>query len=333
MRSKQFDLPFLAKKRNETDSWADLWASAASKHFVLKVQIQDILQWLNGSKNDISPQIENFFQPYFKHIQLPHWADTSKMQAGAKFFQKHQSIILHLLGVLSLPYCYAAKNGVQVLSFSGRLQNDTLQRLRETAIFTLKANSFSTEKIKDWQKEIAKIRLLHSFVRLFIWQSGKWQATWGEPINQEDMAGTNLSFSFIVLRGMRKLGIDFSEKEAENFLHLWNVVGYLMGVNEDLLPFSMREAYWLDKQIATTQFQESEEGKKLTQALIETFYKNLPSRFFADLAVAEMRFLLGKEVADMLAVPTIVWNKNFLTENLALQINKWIISSQKIVVK
>ncbi len=333
MISKQFDLPFLAKKRNETDSWANLWAEITIKNFAPKAQIQDILQWLNGSSNSTWLEIENFLQPYFEQIKLPDWADIQKMQAGAKFFQKHQNMILHLLGVLSLPYCYAAKNGVQVLAFSKRLQNDTFRRLQETAIFTIKANSFSAEKTEEWVKEITKIRLLHALIRLLIWQSGKWNAQlWGEPINQEDMAGTNLSFSFIVLRGMQKLGIDFSEKEAENFLHLWNVVGHLMGVSEDLLPFSMREAYWLERQIAKTQFQESQEGKKLTQALIEVFYKNLPFRFFADLAVAEMRFLLGKKVADMLAVPTIVWNKNFLTENLALQINKWIISSQKIVL-
>ncbi|MCS6795131.1 MAG: DUF2236 domain-containing protein [Raineya sp.] len=325
-------IKLIADYRNQCDSFADTTARLIYQNLPCN-EISQLLLWLNGTKIHISPDIESSLQSYFTNTSFPLWANTEKMLAGAKFFQKNRNIILHLLGVLSLPYCYAAKNGVQVLAFSKRLQKDTFQRLRETAIFTIKANSFNVANAENWKKNILKIRLLHALVRLFIWQSGKWQtAIWGEPINQEDMAGTNLTFSYIVLRGMRKLGITFSEKEADSFLHLWNVIGFLMGVNMELLPSSLREAYWLDKKIASTQFAESQEGKALTQALIETFYKYLPARFLADWVVAEMRFLLGKEIADMLAVPEMIWNKNFLTENLVLQFNKWIINSQKIAV-
>ncbi|PKQ70481.1 oxygenase MpaB family protein [Raineya orbicola] len=327
---KIFDKEFLASQRQETDAYANLWAEVVWKNFSIQ-EISDLLTWLNGTQNTIPNQMKASLQLYFDEVIFPSWADTAKMQAGARFFHKHRSIILHLLGVLSLPYCYAAKNGVKVLTFSGRLQNDAFKRLQETAIFTIKANSFVTLQSEVWKNEILKIRLLHALVRKFIGQSQKWKTDiWGEPINQEDMAGTNLAFSYIVLRGMRKLDIDFSEKEAENFLHLWNVIGYLMGISEDLLPFSMREAYWLDKQIATTQFQESEEGKKLTKTLIEVFYEHLPARFLADLAVAEMRFLLGNKIANMLEVPQVIWNRNFFTENLTIQINKWLISQQSI---
>ncbi|MFN3316323.1 MAG: oxygenase MpaB family protein, partial [Raineya sp.] len=219
------------------------------------------------------------------------------------FFSKYENIILYLLGVLSLPYCYAARKGVQVLFLSKRLQNDTFARLKETALFVLKANSYDLENESSWKNEILKIRLLHALLRIFTRRSGKWQAEWGEPINQEDMAGTNLSFSYIVLRGMRKLGFAYTQKEAEDFLHLWNVVGNLLGVQEGLLPNTMQEAFWLDKQISEKEFEPSKEGQMLCKSLIEVFSQQSPSAFIADFALAQMRFLLGDAVADILNIP------------------------------
>lgn len=325
---KKFDLAFLAQKRFQTDPLADSWAEKVLKSLE-KNEFHALYKWLVGSKQMASEKLENLLQPYFEAVELPSWAQSHRMLQGAKFFRKHKNIVLHLLGVLSLPYCYAAKNGVQVLAFSQKLQTDTFQRLKETAIFTIKANSFDPNHSLIWKKEILKIRLLHAIVRKQILRSTQWQtAQWGEPINQEDMAGTNLTFSYIVLRGMRKLNINFSEKEAHNFLHLWNVIGFLLGIEEELLPYSLQEAFWLDRQIATTQFQESKEGKALTKALISTFYECLPSKFLADLAVSEMRFLLGEKVANMLAIPQSMWNKHIITEIFVTQFNRWFTDLQ-----
>lgn len=302
LQIKNFSKDFLEQQRSLCDPWADAYASeiiSISDHTTLT----SLLKWLNGTHTKHPHEFQAMLQKYFSEKDLPAWADRKRMERASVFFGKHENIILYLLGVLSLPYCYAARKGVQVLFLSKRLQQDTLQRLQETAFFVLKANTYNFANESYWKNNILKIRLLHALLRVFTRKSSKWQAEWGEPINQEDMAGTNLSFSYIVLRGMRKLGFAYTKQEAENFLHLWNVIGDLLGVQEYLLPNTMQEAFWLDKQISEKEFEPSKEGQMLCKSLIEVFEHQSPSTFLSDFAIAQMRFLLGEEISKMLNIP------------------------------
>ena len=64
----------------------------------------------------------------------------------------------------------------------------------------------------------------------------------GVPCNQEDLGYTLLTFSYIFLRSMRKLGLGFSASDEEAYLHAWNVMAYFLGVNESLMPNTMAQA-------------------------------------------------------------------------------------------
>jgi ER-bound oxygenase mpaB/B'/Rubber oxygenase, catalytic domain len=235
----------------------------------------------------------------------PAFVDSKLMQAGLRFFWQHAQPIALTLGCYSLPYCYAAANGAQVLWLSERIKKDTFKRLEETGEFV-----FGVMQERDWPNgkniiKILKIRLLHAVVRWFTLHSQQWDNAWGFPVNQEDMAGTNLAFSYIVIRGLRKSGITTDEAGEEAYLHLWNVIGALMGVNETLLPLNLREAYHLDRVIVKRQFRPSEAGAGLTKALLETLQKQVPSNALVNLPAAQMRFLLGDAMADLLALPQV----------------------------
>jgi len=62
------------------------------------------------------------------------------------------------------------------------------------------------------------------------------------PNNQEELAYTLLTFSYVFLRGMRKLGIAFSAEEERDYLHAWNVAGHFLGIRRDLMVDTMEEA-------------------------------------------------------------------------------------------
>jgi hypothetical protein len=123
----------------------------------------------------------------------------------------------------------------------------------------------------------------------------------------------NLAFSYIVLRGLRKAGIQATEQEEENYLHHINVIGYLNGVTKELLPENLREAYVLDRSIARRQFVSSEAGRGLTHSLLtgiteqvrKTAKRSVDDRPEAiwNLAAGEMRFFLGDQYADWLGIP------------------------------
>ena len=293
------------------------------------------MQWL-GNTTDFAigtqlPVVQAFFRQY---AQLPPWADAARMQRGRAFFGRNVGLIGLSLGTCSLPYTYLGADGVRVLWMTERIKNDTARRLQETGEWVLAVND-----AKSWLAASApestlpeaslaavytlKIRLIHAAVRHYVLSSGKWDLAWGYPVNQEDMAGTNLSFSYIVLRAMRKMDVPLTEQEQEDYLHHINVVGWLNGVTDDLIAHNLREAFHLDRAIVRRQFKESEGGRGLTKALLDaiaqiagTANPGKPGEQPAispeqarSFTAGQIRFLLGEQHANWLGVPNVPFEK------------------------
>ena len=64
----------------------------------------------------------------------------------------------------------------------------------------------------------------------------------GLPCNQEELAYTLLTFSYVFLRSMHKLGLPLSRTDEEAYLHAWNVAGHVLGIERELMADSMEEA-------------------------------------------------------------------------------------------
>ena len=64
----------------------------------------------------------------------------------------------------------------------------------------------------------------------------------GLPCNQEELAYTLLTFGYVFLRSLRRLGIGLAPADEEAFLHCWNVAGHVLGIAEGLMPQTMDEA-------------------------------------------------------------------------------------------
>ena len=140
------------------------------------------------------------------------------------------------LACASLPACYAARKGVQVLHLTARLQTDPVRRIGETAQLTLDAMAPGGlapggAGVRDAQK----VRLMHAAVRHLVGTSGAWDPDWGVPVNQEDLAGTLMTFSIVVVDSLRKLGVSVSDEEADAYFHAWNCVGHILGLDARLL--------------------------------------------------------------------------------------------------
>lgn len=248
--------------------------------------------------------------------KLPAWADAEKIELGQNFFKKHASSLTLMLGLLSLPYDYAAANGAQVLLLSERMQYDTGKRLAETGRYVFDvASPGSFSKEGSAIASAQKVRLVHASIRFHINKTNSWNEQWGRPINQEDMAGTNLSMSLLPVRGMRKLGFEVSQQESLAYIHLWNLASYCMGVDERLLPDTSKEAFVLNKLIAERQFKKSEAGILLTKALLGYIHDNSPGQL-QWLAPKYMRFLLGDKVSDILDIPKSTLSETWLLNPL-----------------
>lgn len=253
-------------------------------------------------------------------------APTHLLIDGQQFFNKHASDIMLLLGLLSLPYCYAAANGAEVLVRSKRILDDPEKRLLETAEFVF--NVMSHEAFQPKGKgsiSILKVRLMHAAARWYAKQDNWNTEILGEPVNQEDMSGTNLAFSLIVIRGLKKLGKTVSNIDTLAYINYWNEIGRMLGIEEQLLPGSNKEAYVLERNIRERQFAESESGRRLTKSLLQYFERATFDSPLKGQSTSFVAYLLGDKISNMLGV------KNTSFDTAIFQPYKFLFKIQNIL--
>lgn len=233
--------------------------------------------------------------------QQPVWFDANRLLRGQQVFETYAAEMMTLLGVLALPYCYAGSPGNKALYLSEKMHQSPGKRLADTAQFIISVSTpgnLTAENIGPVQ--INKTRLIHAIARYHV-QKGNWDMDWGLPINQEDMAGTNLAFSYIILGGLNQSGFVLSDKQKEDFIFLWRYIGYQLGIDEDLLPSSLKEASRLTSVIRQRNFKNSYEGMELTRELLHYYRSIVPSdkAYFVD---AQVRYFLGAEISSFIGL-------------------------------
>jgi mpaB/rubber oxygenase-like protein len=129
-----------------------------------------------------------------------------------------------------------------------------------------------------------------------------WKAEYGLPINQEDLAGTLMSFSSIVVDGLERLGVTLSDSDREAYLHCWLVAGHLLGIRQELLPPNFDSAQALAAAVARRQFGPCPEGKEMTKALVQMMANTLPGDAFRNVPPLLIRYFLGQEWASWLGI-------------------------------
>lgn len=317
MKHQLFDLstintPFLNSCRLETDPMADQVIAAVIQHGNT-VHLNEIFQVLvkNDSFNaatfktfpfEVSNVLNNYFTVSAK---LPEWYSSEKVLAGEKVFSEFGPEIFMLLNVSSLPMCYTCAKGAQVLYDTGRLMSHNKEidplarRLMETGqmIFNvLSEGGLAPEG--NGIVTIQKVRLIHASIRYYLknraQQNGfNWgSADLGEPINQEDLAGTLMSFGPVILNGLEKLDIKLNQEQIDGYIHCWKVVGHLMGIKEALLPDTYQESFQLATKILTHQSAPSEAGAALTNSCIEFIQGAIKGNYLDELPAYLIQYFL-----------------------------------------
>jgi ER-bound oxygenase mpaB/B'/Rubber oxygenase, catalytic domain len=127
--------------------------------------------------------------------------------------------------------------------------------------------------------------------------------TWGQPVNQEDLAYTLLTFAYLIPCALERWGCRWTQAEKEAFLHLWKTAGYLLGVHPTLLTDVWDEAERLFVILRHQQAGPSEAGKRLTDALIRFLQDYLPPILAQHVPPILIRSQLGTHYAAMLFTP------------------------------
>lgn len=310
--SDKWTVPFLEEKRNHTDPVADQVVATIMKKNEL-AQVNHLFNLFvddNDQLPDTSPQeIKDYFA---QTAILPAWADPDLIALGQQVYIRHGVWISLLLSYKSLPECYACAKGAEVLFHTARLNehhgslNAYSRRIAETAQFVfyaMKPGGLSSGG--SGLRAAQKVRLIHAIIRYYLKQKSWDVATFNEPINQQDMAGTLMSFSALVLEGMEQLGIVLEPVEKEAYVHCWRVVGHIVGLHPDLIPENAADALKLGHAILDNQIAASEHSKALMKSLLDFQDKTSKPLFSQQGNIAMMRLMMGDTISDMLAVPPV----------------------------
>jgi hypothetical protein len=329
---------FLSQMRQTGDTLADQTIQVlfeehgidAVSHVLEGLIVND--QSLPAKPPHLSTRANNAWRKYFARSGiLPDWARPALIEKGEQVYMEHGMTGFSILGCASLPEAYATDYAAKVLGITQQLERHVRRRIYETTQFVIDVMSGGGLRPRGKGIRAAqKVRLMHAAIRHLILTAAKtypanahpctlsqallrsrWPKRYGMPIHQVAMSMAVLSFSYIVLRSLRKLGVGLRAEQETAYLHCWNVVGYVMGVHPDLLlsrPESMDEAQRLYDCVWPSSIAETSEGRLLEKTLLDYLEGFIPITAFLLRPVPRMltRELLDERTADLLGV-TLSW--------------------------
>jgi hypothetical protein len=274
--------------------------------------VNELLKRLMHNDQDYPEELPDTIEFWLKNTaHCPEGVEWARIKNATDLFQEHGIAITFLLSTSSLVNCYAARKGVKVLTFSYRLGQNAYRRIAETGQFVLHILApGGLESGGQGIKAIQKVRLMHSAIRHLVQKTGRWdEKENGIPICQEDLLGTLISFSIVIIDGLRQLGMKITDKQAEDYLYFWKNVGIMLGVRKDILPETIQEAKQLEEMIKKRHHGPSPEGVLMTRALLEFHADLIPGEMFDNIIPALIRETAGDEIADWMEVPHSNWIK------------------------
>ena len=248
--------------------------------------------------------------------RFPAWADEDRLaHAGELLFRAGMPGGV-VLGAKSLLSGYTSPAGNKPLMMSGGLRANVSRRLAETAKFVgAVAEPGGLTPGREGFRITLRVRLMHAQVRRLIARRDDWRAEdWGAPINQHDMVATILLFAHAWLDGVQALGVHVSDREAEDYVHLWRVAGHVLGVEHELLPATRAEGDRIARFLALTEGPPDDDSRALVRSFFEgpvvaaaTERERRLARRRMQAYAGLVRGLLGEEVADQLGLERDRW--------------------------
>ena len=275
-------------------------------------EVNDLLLHMVENHTDIPEALPDNIESWLhQKRQLPDDVDMARLARSSAFFVEHGALITLILSTAALVTCYAGSKGSKVLTFSYRMGQNPYHRIAETGQFVLLV--MDPDGFQPHGKAITtclKVRLMHAAVRYLVRRTGKWdEKTLGVPICQEDLLGTLMVFSVGVIEGLKKLGTNVRDEDAEDYYYGWQVIGRLMGIRPENIPPDVATATQIAHFIAQRQFGPSPEGVYLTRSLINMHSDLIPGTMLDGIVPALIRHLAGDEIADWMEVPRTRWER------------------------
>ncbi len=293
-------------------------------------------------------------------VNYPAFVDPLKLRSAEELFISYGPVTTVVLLMCAVPHFFTNPAGARSFYLARIFSPDSLQnRMLEISQFVSSITQYgglaqywnspqqrTTAGCAEVRKgpgmmTVQKLRMIHSGIRIMLSLARDPERSWdrarfAEPINQVDTCEAVLDFCFCTIDGLAKLGIEQTDAEQEATLCAWKTVGHLLGMVDELQPANVAEARALHKQLFERASEETMEAKVLIREVVHIMGCMMP-RFTKNVPPTLMRYLMGKRVADQLAVPEHrlllgmliktrwVWGETQLFARLARMMCPWVV--------
>jgi len=209
---------------------------------------------------------------FFAHVEsTPAWLDRARLERGVQAGYLSGLTGMRVLRDMGLMAGYQASAINKTLVMTGALEKGAARRIAETTKWRMACSAeHGLDRFSDGFKDTVRVRMIHALVRKHVSSMPGWDAQqYGLPINQIDMQATYLAFSVNFLLGQRIMGTLLTQEEAEDVMHLWRYIGWLMGVNEEWLCDSEQAGRIALYQNLLSQAQADDSSLQLGRALMD----------------------------------------------------------------
>jgi hypothetical protein len=295
-----------------------------------------IQQWttnaslVNWAPADADPEVVAALRRYIgQAMHLPAWTRPADVARAENVFMDYGPLSCVLLFCASLPQCYVLPQLSEVLHIAGQLEAHTEYRIRQTAamVFPVMMRGGLTDPAGGGVAQVLKVRLIHASIRLLILESPDSAAAaaghrandlhaallgyhWdserqGMPCSQLELAYTLLTFGYVFLAGMRRLGLPLAPEDEAAYLHAWNVAGHVLGIREELMAQTMEQArtdFEGLQAMARTLPAEPDVRPGLGRALVATMARSIGLPVIKHVPVPMTRWLIGRRAANEIGV-------------------------------
>jgi len=155
-----------------------------------------------------------------------------------------------------------------------------------------------------------RIRMIHAQARHLLGKSDDWDApAWGRPLSAAHMAYGAATFSALLLKHARQLGVRLTPDERKSFMMIWRYSAHLMGIVPEMLFKTEQEALALYELGMLCERPPSVESCQMAHALINGtpivvgIEKLEERRKLARKIYRISRALIGNKRADQLRYP------------------------------
>ena len=262
---------------------------------------------------DSMPLVADEFFQRFRALPSPDGrpVDMARLQAGRKVFLDHCLMSCLALLLKSVPEGYQAPNLTVLLHRTRDLDDHTYVRL--LGVLQMVVNVCSLDGFKPGGKAIItanKLRLLHAGIRHIVERNiPGYRERFQNPVNLEDMLGTIMAFSLLVVEGLDTLRTELTPQEAADYYYVWTVFALLMGIHPpgrrddtSYVPQSLDEAREFYRSYARRHYNpavQNPEGVELTVQLIKTVRSLLPKTFLRHFGLLQLpRLYLWDLIGD-----------------------------------